>query len=189
MNTNYANEVKIIGGTYKGKILRVNDTEGLRPTPSRVRETVFNWIGDSIAGARVLDLFAGSGALGLEAASRGAKSVTLVELDKGNCECLLSNSASFVQSDVSVINTDALNFLNSTSDVFDVVFIDPPYSLDIYKDVLKTLIKKNLITDYSLVYVEMRNGNNIVVPGFEIIRQETSGQAKYTLWKKSSLIF
>lgn len=82
MQSNYSNDVKIIAGKYKGKILKVLDAEGLRPTPSRVRETVFTWIKDSLEGAKVLDLFAGSGALGFEAVSRGASSLTMIELDK-----------------------------------------------------------------------------------------------------------
>lgn len=188
-NNTYENDVRILGGKFKGKLLPVLDVEGLRPTPSRVRETIFSWIKDSLGNAKVLDLFAGSGALGLEAYSRGAKDVTLVELDKDNSSNLKEIAKSMSYDEIHVINDDALHFLDNVSSTFNIVFIDPPYKLDIYEKVLEKLLDKNLIDDYSLIYVEMRNGSNKIVPGYEIIREENAGQSKYSLWTKSKLLF
>ena len=188
-NNTYENDVRILGGKFKGKLLPVLDFEGLRPTPSRVRETIFSWIKDSLGNAKVLDLFAGSGALGLEAYSRGAKDVTLVELDKDNSSNLKVIAKSMSYDEIHVINDDALHFLDNVSSTFNIVFIDPPYKLDIYEKVLEKLLDKNLIDDDSLIYVEMRNGSNKIVPGYEIIREENVGQSKYSLWTKSKLLF
>lgn len=188
-NNTYENDVRILGGKFKGKLLQVLDVEGLRPTPSRVRETIFSWIKDSLGNAKVLDLFAGSGALGLEAYSRGAKDVTLVELDKDNSSNLKVIAKSMSYDEIHVINDDALHFLDNVSSTFNIVFIDPPYKLDIYEKVLEKLLDKNLIDDDSLIYVEMRNGSNKIVPGYEIIREENAGQSKYSLWTKSKLLF
>ena len=188
-NNTYENDVRILGGKFKGKLLSVLDVEGLRPTPSRVRETIFSWIKDSLGNAKVLDLFAGSGALGLEAYSRGAKDVTLVELDKDNSSNLKVIAKSMSYDEIHVINDDALHFLDNVSSTFNIVFIDPPYKLDSYEKVLEKLLDKNLIDDDSLIYVEMRNGSNKIVPGYEIIREENAGQSKYSLWTKSKLLF
>ena len=185
----YENDVRILGGKFKGKLLPVLVVEGLRPTPSRVREIIFSWIKDSLGNAKVLDLFAGSGALGLEAYSRGAKDVTLVELDKDNSSNLKVIAKSMSYDEIHVINDDALHFLENVSSTFNIVFIDPPYKLDIYEKVLEKLLDKNLIDDDSLIYVEMRNGSNKIVPGYEIIREENAGQSKYSLWTKSKLLF
>lgn len=189
-NITYENDVRILGGKFKGKLLPVLDIEGLRPTPSRVRETIFSWIGSSLDNAKILDLFAGSGALGFEAYSRGAQEVTLVELDKKNSLNLKEIAKSMNGSNcIKVINDDALHFLDNTDTVFDIVFIDPPYKLDIYEDVLTKLLNNNLIKETSLIYVEMRNGSNKIVPGYEIIREENAGQSKYSLWTKSKFLF
>lgn len=188
-NNTYENDVRILGGKFKGKLLPVLNVEGLRPTPSRVRETIFSWIKDSLGNAKVLDLFAGSGALGLEAYSRGAKDVTLVELDKDNSSNLKEIAKSMSYDEIHVINDDALHFLDNVSSTFNIVFIDPPYKLDIYEKVLEKLLDKNLIDDDSLIYVEMRNGSNKIVPGYEIIREENAGQSKFSLWTKSKLLF
>ncbi|MBQ8022960.1 MAG: 16S rRNA (guanine(966)-N(2))-methyltransferase RsmD [Succinivibrio sp.] len=188
-NNTYENDVRILGGKFKGKLLPVLDVKGLRPTPSRVRETIFSWIRNSIDNAKVLDLFAGSGALGFEAYSRGAAKVTLIELDKDNSSNLKEIAKSMSTENIHVINDDALHFLDNTNTVFDIVFIDPPYKLNIYEDVLKKLLDKNLINDNSLIYVEMRNGSNKIVPGYEIIKEENAGQSKYSLWTKSKLLF
>ncbi len=189
MPNQYLNEVRIISGIFKGKKLNVLDLEGLRPTPEKVRETIFSWIGNRIYQARVLDLFAGSGALGLEAVSRGAASVFLIEKDQKNAANLKSQLKSFKDLDATLINTDAINFLENSNEVFDIVFIDPPYKLNLISPSLELLLSRNLITQDSLIYVEMRNGSNETVPGYEIIKEEVQGQVKYTLLKKSSFFF
>ena len=185
----YENEIKIIGGLYKGKLIPLKDAEGLRPTPARVRETIFSWLGTNIENAKVLDLFAGSGALGFEALSRGAAKVTLVEMNPQTVSTLNSVAETFKTDKIEVVKSDALSYLENTSQKFDVIFVDPPYKLDIYEKTLSLILKRNLIDDNSVIYVEMRNGSNQIVPGLECIREQTAGQAKYTLMKKSSLLF
>ena len=186
---NNEHEIRIISGKYKGKLLPVLDAEGLRPTPSRVRETIFSWLSHDIENANVLDLFSGSGALGFEALSRGAANVTLVELNKSNCNNLKKLATTFNTENIKVFNCDAVKFLEDSTEHFDVVFIDPPYKLDIYKDVLSLLIKRNLIDENSTVYVEMRNGSNQAVPGYQIVKEQSAGQSKYAIWNKSQLLF
>ena len=185
----YENEIKIIGGLYKGKIIPLKDAEGLRPTPARVRETIFTWLSGNIENASVLDLFAGSGALGFEALSRGADKVTLVEMNPQTVYTLKSVADTFKTDNVEVVKSDALSYLENTSEKFDVIFVDPPYKLDIYEKTLSLILKRNLIDENSVIYVEMRNGSNQIVPGLECIREQTAGQAKYTLMRKSSLLF
>ena len=121
--------VRIVGGEHRGRRLQFPDRPGLRPTPDRVRETLFNWLGQDLTGRRVLDLYAGSGALGLEAASRGASSVVLVERDpvvaaalRGNADLLRLGSRT------RVVQTDALEFARLDLQRYHVVFADPPYA-------------------------------------------------------------
>lgn len=122
------NSVRIIGGKYRRRVLKFPDSEGLRPTPDRVRETLFNWLGQELDGQHCLDLFAGSGALGFEAASRGADRVVLLEQAPKVLEALRSN-AQMLQNphELEIIRGDALQYLASTKAKFDLVFLDPPF--------------------------------------------------------------
>lgn len=180
-------EVRIIGGKYKGRMLPVRDIEGLRPTPDRVRETIFSWLNDSLADARVLDLFAGSGALAIESLSRGARSVVMVEKDADNAASL--KSAVAFADDAVVVHQDALSFLQECSDRFDLVFLDPPYQSDLLKPALDLLVKRNLLSDAALVYVEMNSAVSVSVPGYEMIREECTGQVKFALWRRTTLLW
>jgi len=120
-------EVRLIGGQWKRSKLPVPAVEGLRPTPDRVRETLFNWLGQDLTGLRCLDLFAGSGALGLEAASRGAKEVVLVERDAQLVKALRQHVERLGAQQVQIHAGDALHWLGSAQSGWDVVFIDPPF--------------------------------------------------------------
>ncbi|QWE17732.1 16S rRNA (guanine(966)-N(2))-methyltransferase RsmD [Polynucleobacter sp. AP-Nino-20-G2] len=125
-------KVRIIGGVWRSRLLTVLDLPGLRPTTDRVRETLFNWLGQDLIGLHCLDLFAGTGALGFEAASRGANSVTLLEKDKKAHANLLANFAllqsSPVQGDVRILHKDSLEFLRHQADQSShLIFIDPPF--------------------------------------------------------------
>ncbi len=122
------NSVRIVGGEFRRRVLRFPDSIGLRPTPDRVRETLFNWLGQELDGWRCLDLFAGSGALGFEAASRGAARVVMVEKTARVLSALHENHQLLHQpSAVEIVRGDALQYLASTNEKFDLVFIDPPY--------------------------------------------------------------
>lgn len=181
-------QVRIIGGNLKGKTLPVLDLEGLRPTPDRVRETIFNWIGSKIENAKVLDLFAGSGALGIEALSRGASKVTLIEKSTKNANNLknITKNITQINQSIDVINIDALEFLHQNKEQFDIVFVDPPYKSNLLKSVLIELLQH--IHEKSLIYVEMMSLNKENIVGYEKIKEDIAGQAKYSIWKKSSFL-
>jgi 16S rRNA (guanine966-N2)-methyltransferase len=128
-----ANRVRIIGGQWRSRLLRFPDAEGLRPTPDRVRETLFNWLGQDLTGTQCLDLYAGSGALGFEAASRGAQRVVLVERERRAVQALQANAQALQAASVEVVHADALEFLQRRPGSrlpapYDVVFLDPPYA-------------------------------------------------------------
>ena len=122
------NSVRIIGGIYRRRVLKFPDSEGLRPTPDRVRETLFNWLGQELDGQHCLDLFAGSGALGFEAASRGAARVVMLEQAPRVLAALREN-AEMLQNppEIEIKRGDALQYLASTTAKFDLLFLDPPY--------------------------------------------------------------
>ncbi|MBU1645390.1 MAG: 16S rRNA (guanine(966)-N(2))-methyltransferase RsmD [Gammaproteobacteria bacterium] len=120
-------KIRITGGEWRSRLIQVADAEGLRPTPDRVRETLFNWLGQDLAGLSCLDLFAGSGILGIEAASRGAAHVTLVEKNRRAFEQLRCNAELFASSRLEPICCDALKFAPAAARRFDIVFLDPPY--------------------------------------------------------------
>lgn len=184
-------KIRIIGGSFKGKKLEVFDVEGLRPTTNRVRETIFNWLGDKVEGARVLDLFAGSGALGLEALSRGASELILVEKDRGNAKILESEVATLPCSvgKVQVVNADALSFLPEYKakggKPFDLIFLDPPFSSDLLEQAVELLVDKELLADEAYVYVEMGNAKKKNLFGLEMVREDTMGVAHFGLYQKS----
>ncbi|MDR3212703.1 MAG: 16S rRNA (guanine(966)-N(2))-methyltransferase RsmD [Azoarcus sp.] len=118
--------IRIVGGAWRSRLIEVAGLPGLRPTPDRVRETLFNWLGQRLDGLTCLDLFAGSGILGFEAASRGATAVTLIERDP-RAHAVLRRNATALAAQVEIVHGDALEFLASSSRQFDVVFVDPPY--------------------------------------------------------------
>ena len=122
------NSLRIIGGRYRRRILRFPDSEGLRPTPDRVRETLFNWLGQDLAGEQCLDLFAGSGALGFEALSRGAARVVMVE-PASKVIAALHGNAKMLENPpgLEIVRGDALQYLASTKSKFDLIFLDPPF--------------------------------------------------------------
>src|ERR1700691_5200239 len=129
------NSVRIIGGSWRGRRVHFPDSPGLRPTPDRVRETLFNWLQHSIAGTRCLDLFAGSGALGLEALSRGAREVVFVEPAFAPAEMLADELKRFEAGDLGgsrgrIVQVSAERFLAAPGEPFDVIFLDSPFGLD-----------------------------------------------------------
>jgi 16S rRNA (guanine966-N2)-methyltransferase len=147
--------VRIIGGEWRSRKLNFPSAEGLRPTADRVRETLFNWLQRSVPAARVLDLFAGSGALGFEAASRGASSVVLVEKNAAAAASLRVNKQALAASSVEVIAADALQWLAANSQrTFDLVFVDPPFAEAMQLRVCQALADSGCLAPGALVYVE-----------------------------------
>lgn len=148
------NELRIIGGRWRGRKLRFPSAEGLRPTPDRVRETLFNWLAPVIHGARGLDLFAGSGALGLEALSRGAAELVFVERAPRVARYLRETVAALAAAGGRVVQSDAEAFLAGTAQPFDVVFLDPPFDAQVVPALLARLVAGGWLAPGARVYVE-----------------------------------
>lgn len=147
-----ANAIRIIGGAWRGRRIDFPATLELRPTPDRVRETLFNWLGQDLSGKSCLDLFAGSGALGFEAASRGAAEVTMVERDRAAFAALRANAAKLGAQNVRLVHADALEFIGAVRPCFHVVFLDPPFSLPLPQKVLARM--PSLLCPGAVVYLE-----------------------------------
>lgn len=177
--------VRIIAGQWRGTRLPVADAAGLRPTPDRVRETLFNWLQGSLPGARVLDLFAGSGALGLEAVSRGARGAVLVERDPRLAESLRATVARLGAGDrVEVACADALAWLRAAPrGTFDVVFVDPPFAADLWTPVLAAL--PPWLAPGAWLYLESPAGAS-TSPGAGWLphREGTTREAQYALFRR-----
>ena len=149
---NDANRVRIIGGIWRSRMLNFADTEGLRPTANRVRETLFNWLGQMLHDRCVLDLFSGSGALGFEAASRGATTVLMVENNRTAIASLSRNRESLGGKNCQIVTSGACEFLARNRELFDVVFLDPPFGSDLMLPILATLPPH--LAPAAFVYVE-----------------------------------
>jgi 16S rRNA (guanine(966)-N(2))-methyltransferase RsmD len=176
------NRVRIIGGAWRSRLVQFAPRPDLRPTPDRVRETLFNWLGQDLGGKTCLDLFAGSGALGFEAASRRAVRVVMVERDPVVFQALMASRAALDAAVVELRRADALEFLRTDGDVYDVVFVDPPYRSDLWPQV--ALLLPRHLAPGALVYLE-RPGRTGPLPGWEVWRQGRAGQVAYQLLKRS----
>ena len=144
--------IRIIGGDWRSRLIDVRTVKSLRPTPDRVRETLFNWLGQDLEGKRCLDLFAGSGALGFEAASRGAEQVVMIEYDPVAVAALQANAKTLQATRVQLVRGDALRFARSANQTFDVVFVDPPYRAGWIERIAPLL--PDLLSAKGVVYVE-----------------------------------
>jgi 16S rRNA (guanine966-N2)-methyltransferase len=174
------NQVRIIGGQWRSRVVRFPDAQSLRPTPDRLRETLFNWLGQDLTGKTCLDLFAGSGALGFEAASRGARHVVMVEQDAGAYRALLETQAMFGAAQVEMHRADAVRFLRNDTRLYDVIFLDPPFQLGWLPRLLPLLPVR--LADDARVYLEAEHP--VAMPeGFEMVRQTRAGQVHGLLIK------
>jgi 16S rRNA (guanine966-N2)-methyltransferase len=179
------NRVRIIGGRWRSRWIKFPDADDLRPTPDRVRETVFNWLGQDLTGASCLDLFAGSGALGFEAASRGAREVVLVERDRRIAQSLQDNARALCGDarSVTVVCADALEFLERDRRTYDVAFLDPPYSVwgekpDATKGLLQMLERR--LNRGARVYLEAARALTLP-PDWQTIKNNRAGAVHYQL--------
>jgi 16S rRNA (guanine966-N2)-methyltransferase len=179
-------QVRIIGGKWRRRLLPVLDEEGFRPTPDRVRETLFNWLDPIIQDTRCCDLFAGTGVLGLEALSRGAKEVLFIEKNPKALAQLKQSIAKLSAAPAEVLQTNALEWLNKTAPKsFDVIFCDPPYALQIWDQCLQLVEQFNWLADEGLIYLEHpRNENPPNFAHWEIVKQSFAGNVVYYLLKK-----
>ena len=155
--------VRIIGGQMRGRKLQFNPAEGLRPTLDRIRETLFNWLARDIQGSRCLDLFAGSGALGFEAASRGAALVSMIELNPGVANDLRANCQLVNVNNVKVVNLAADKFLQTNTEKYDVIFLDPPFGQGLLAETMLNL--SNSLNPQALLYIEQETTQEPYQPG------------------------
>lgn len=181
-------QLRIIGGKWRGHRLRFASVAGLRPTGDRNRETLFNWLQPVLPGARCLDLFAGSGALGLEAASRGAGRVTLVERTRQAASMLRENVRLLAADTVDVVNMDARRYLSGPPTPLDIVFLDPPFGSGLLADACSRLEDGGWLAPGARVYLEADRSEGLppMPTGWTLLRQKESGQVLYGLASKES---
>lgn len=175
--------IKIIGGGLKGNKIYVLKKNELRPTSSRMRETLFNWLGQRLDGLKCLDLFAGSGILGFESLSRGADYVLMIEKNKLIAELLIKQKEKFKTNKIEIIHNNALYIINNFElNFFDIIFIDPPFKqINILKKIIKILDK--ILFKHVLVYIEASLFNNFNFLNFEIVHKKKINSIQYILLK------
>ncbi len=182
------NEIRIIAGRWRGRKLRFPPVAGLRPTPGVVRETLFNWLRTEVAGARCLDLYAGSGALGFEAASRGAAEVVQVEANPRVARALVENSQRLQAGQVTVVRAEVGRFLRRPlPSAFDLVFLDPPFGRGEVADCCRALEDGGWLAADARIYVEAESGSCPEVPGNWIpLRHKRVGEVGCHLYRRVS---
>ena len=181
-----AGQIRIIGGQWRGRKLPVPDSAGLRPTTDRVRETLFNWLAPVLPQARCLDCFAGSGALGLEALSRHAASVTLLELERPVAQQLEKNVQTLRASAAKVVNANTLSWLAAAGEPYDVVFVDPPFRKGLLAQTLHLLEQNHWLAEEAMIYVEseVEHGAPPVPASWSLHREKIAGQVAYRLYHR-----
>jgi 16S rRNA (guanine(966)-N(2))-methyltransferase RsmD len=179
------NQVRINAGVWRSRLLKFPDAEGLRPTPERVRQTVFNWLGQEMTGKTCLDLFAGTGAFGFEALSRNAREVVMVERSRTAYQSLVQNKTLLMAEHAQILHQDAMQYLLQTQQQFDVIFCDPPYQKGWVEQVLPHLPK--CLKANGVVYVEAEFA---IAPTahWEVFKQSKAGNVYYHLLKYSTVI-
>jgi len=178
--------IRIIAGKYRGRKLPVLMAEGLRPTTDRVKETLFNWLMPYIQNTNCLDCFAGAGSLGFEALSRGAKKVSLIELNKAAAKQLLANKQLLKSDDMVICNTNVLDFLKAPApNKFDLVFVDPPFRQNLISQTCE-LLENDWLTEHALIYVEMEaEGNQELPNNWQLLKEKIAGQVAYRLFQRT----
>lgn len=184
------NQLRIIGGRWRGRKLNFPDADGLRPTGDRIRETLFNWLAPVVTGAHCLDLFAGSGALGFEALSRGAASATLIEKDFNAARLLKQHQQILAAKGAAIINTDALSWLQNipaAGATYDIVFIDPPFQAPLVEPACEQLEATGLLSVGAMIYIEtdIRATTPNTPAEWQLERENTAGQVCYRLYRRN----
>jgi len=180
--TNHANRIRIIGGTMRGQVLRFPDAPDLRPTPDRVRETLFNWLGQELTGKRCLDLYAGTGALSIEAASRGASLCVAVDSSRGLIDALRANAERIGVAALETRVSDARTYVNREIRTFDVVFLDPPFREDPWAWLLPACAAR--VAPGGFLYAEAASPV-APPPGLLPWRSDKAGQVHYHLFVRA----
>jgi 16S rRNA (guanine966-N2)-methyltransferase len=179
-------QVRIIGGNWRGRKLTIPDVPGVRPTPDRVRETLFNWLAPILPGARCLDLFAGSGALGFEALSRGAAFVMMVDQSLAVVKALQAQLKIFGAANADIVQAKIPQNWPIATKSFDIVFLDPPYSENLLLPTCRGLEEKKLLAVDAMVYLESRDPSTEedLPAGWRVMKSKKAGQVGYYLVKK-----
>lgn len=178
----YKNQLRIIGGTHKRRIVKFADAQDLRPTPDRVRETLFNWLGQDLTGRRCLDAFSGSGAHAFEAASRNALRVIAVESSRAVAQNIAQNQKLLDFKNLAIINTDAFAFLGTTTEQFDIIFLDPPFAQDWWAR-LAPLVER-VAAPEAMIYCEFARELSSFGP-FQRVKHGRAGMVHYHLFANS----
>ncbi|RUR18012.1 16S rRNA (guanine(966)-N(2))-methyltransferase RsmD [Legionella sp. km535] len=176
--------IRIIGGQFRGKKIQFPDVEGLRPTPDRVRETLFNWLMMDIKEARCLDAFAGSGALGLEAFSRGASEVVFIEQSPLAHASLRQIIAHFNHPALKLVKADTLSYLQHCTQQFDIIFLDPPFAKNYIPQCIQIIHQKQLLPQGGLVYIESPTAIELDEQHWQQLKLKQAGQVLFGLFKK-----
>jgi 16S rRNA (guanine966-N2)-methyltransferase len=178
--------LRIIGGEWRGRKIHFPPVEAIRPTPDRVRETVFNWLQADTPGSRCLDLFAGSGALGLEALSRGASRVVFVDVDPAVTRHLSDTLAALKCDRADVVRSDAARYLAGTPEPFDIVFLDPPYVSRALAETCRKIDEGRWLRPGGLAYVEdaASAGPPELPAGWTLLRSKRAGEVGYHLARR-----
>lgn len=181
-------QIRLIGGLWRGRKLPVLDSEGLRPTSDRTKETLFNWLMFDIREGRCLDLFAGSGSLGFEALSRGAAEVLLIEKNPNVAKQLSKNLASLPAAPGRVLHQDALQFLKTSGHAFDVVFLDPPFHQQLLSEACALLETNGWLSEHAKIYVEREQAAALVLPAnWQLLKNKQAGQVSYQLYQREAV--
>ncbi len=187
-----SHNLRIIGGQWRGRKLSFVDSPGLRPTGDRIRETLFNWLAPVIPGAHCLDLFTGSGALGLEALSRGAARVVMIDRERPVTELLRRHTATLGTTDAQIEEADALQWLEQQGKLppeqqahIDIAFLDPPFSLNLWQAAVDALEASGLLSDDATLYIETPFNYPLSVPAnWSLHREKRAGQVSYRLYHR-----
>ncbi len=180
-------KLRIIGGQWRSRQISFYDAPGLRPTPVRVRETLFNWLQYDIPGSRCLDLYAGSGALGFEAASRGALSVVQVETNPDVCRALKENVAKLAATQINIVESDVFGYLTSAAEPYDIVFLDPPFAMNLTTPTCHYLETNGWLSRHAKIYVEAERKQNFLkeLPkNWHLLKSKTAGEVGYHLLER-----
>jgi 16S rRNA (guanine966-N2)-methyltransferase len=180
-------KLRIVAGHLRGSRLLVPDIAGLRPTPDRVRETLFNWLAPVIEGARCLDLFAGTGALGIEALSRGAAACLFVERDRALAKLLREYLARLKVAGATVLETDASAVLARKAEPHDIVFLDPPFAANLWHESAEDLERGGWLAENAFIYVESPADAAFALPSRWIAHREgRAGAVRYALYRRAA---
>jgi 16S rRNA (guanine966-N2)-methyltransferase len=177
-------QLRIVAGNWRSRLLQIADVPGLRPTSQRIRETLFNWLAPRIHGARCLDLCAGTGALGLEALSRGASSVVFVEQSPVAAKTLEANITSLKASGTELRNMDARQYLRGpVAEAFDVVFLDPPFAAALHDELCRLLAGQHWLAEGARIYIETdKHQPEVRLPeNWRVLKDKTAGNVRYIL--------